>query len=76
MIDPVTVSPKNENIDFGVCVREILRGHMTQGLLIKESTEVNMTRKNGSQATGEFNFYVDGINKWGNNEADIACATR
>ena len=56
---------KNIIIDFGVCVRQILRGHMTQGLLIKESTEVNMTRKNGSQATGEFNFYVDGINKWG-----------
>ena len=24
-----------------------------------------MTCKNGSQATGEFDFYVDGISKWG-----------
>ena len=24
-----------------------------------------MTCKNGSQATGESNFYEDGINKWG-----------
>ena len=35
-----------------------------------------MTCKNGSQATGEFNFYEDGINKWGKTMKQIQCVLR
>ena len=68
---------KSIDIDFAVCVRRILRGRVTQGLLIKESTEVNMTRKNGSQATGDLIFFMWMVLTSGENkEANIVCATR
>ena len=67
---------KNIDIDFAVCVRRILRGRVTQGLLIKESTEVNMTRKNGSQATGDLIFMWMVLTSGENKEANIVCATR
>ena len=68
---------KNIDIDFAVCVRRILRGRVTQGLLIKESTEVSMTRKNGLQATGDLIFFMWMVLTSGENkEANIVCATR
>ena len=64
LIDPVTVS-HNVNIDFSVCVRGILRGNMTQKLLIKRVYGGQHDTQKWFTSNRRIDFYVDGINKWG-----------